>query len=206
MKKKGKSWFTLVELLIVILIIGLLMLMGLGLNWSNLKTLKSNTLVEEVKSSFDAFFLQVINSSSHLGQAYESAQIVLVKWENQPIISSFKFVSDENQNNDKKEEKNLISSDFFSQVGGFEIKKLLLNNVEQESVSLLYKPYDLKCQMRIGQANWASESRASEVNPSQDQLFISLLPKGGKEVCIQFSSNYCKMQSVSCETVWEKSL
>lgn len=190
------------ELLIVIIIIGILMLLGLGLNWSNLKALKSKTAIEEIKSGFDTFFLQVINSSS-LGQApYRSAQITFSKVEGESAISSSFDLeqerSDEAKNLTEKGEKNLTSENYFSQIKGIEITKLLLNDKEEkEKIHLLYQPYDLKCQMRVSLSEQIGDEKQEDFS---DQLFFSLLPKGGNEVCFQLDEHYCKMQSVSCET------
>ena len=60
-----KKGFTLVEMLIVVVIVGILMLIWLWLNRNQLAQLKAATVVEEVHTSFDEIFLQILNSSSH---------------------------------------------------------------------------------------------------------------------------------------------
>ena len=60
-----KKGFTLVEMLIVVVIVGILMLIWLWLNRNQLAQLKAAAVVEEVHTSFDEIFLQILNSSSH---------------------------------------------------------------------------------------------------------------------------------------------
>ena len=52
-------------MLIVVVIVGILMLIWLWLNRNQLAQLKAATVVEEVHTSFDEIFLQILNSSSH---------------------------------------------------------------------------------------------------------------------------------------------
>lgn len=67
MKNQLKRGFTLIELLVVIVIIGLLMVIGLGLNWNSLEQIKAKSTTESFAGFFDSVFLQ-INSSNYQGQ------------------------------------------------------------------------------------------------------------------------------------------
>lgn len=73
----SKKAFTLIEIVIVVVIIGILMLIGMGLNRSQLKSLKVSTAVEALESRFDTFLLQNMNSNYHQGHLYQKAEIEL---------------------------------------------------------------------------------------------------------------------------------
>ena len=192
MKKKRKAWFTLIEIIIVVIIIGILMLIGLWFNRSHLASLKSNTKIEQVKSDFDTFFLQILNSSSYQGKQYDQATLTLSKgWEsqqNQPI--TYTFLSS-NQDQDTKEDKNQTASIFFTQDSDYQLTKLKLNDNESNSLTLTFRPYQFECSVD-GQNK---EQRAD------DKIIFTLQPKWWKEVCFQLQTSYCRIQSITCKTL-----
>ena len=182
MKIKRKSWFTLIEIIIVVIIIGVLMLMWLGFNQSQLKSLKSNTTVEQVKSDFDAFFLQVINSSSYQGKIYDEATLTLTKWENEPIKYAF---SQSSLDFSKTEEQSQTSSFFSPQNWNFQITKLDVDWLEKDQINLTYKPYQLACSLQGQEGN--------------HEISFTLLPKWWNEICFSMQTAYCRIEPVACK-------
>lgn len=178
MKIKRKSWFTLIEIIIVVIIIGVLMLMWLGFNQSQLKSLKSNTTVEQVKSDFDTFFLQVINSSSYQGNPYNEATLTLTKWENEPIKYAF---------SSKTEEKSQTPSFFSPQNWNFQITKLDVDWSEKDQINLTYKPYQLACSLQEQKGN--------------HEISFTLLPKWWNEICFSMQTAYCRIQLAPCNAL-----
>lgn len=182
MKIKRKSWFTLIEIIIVVIIIGVLMLMWLGFNQSQLKSLKSNTTVEQVKSDFDTFFLQVINSSSYQGNHYNEATLILNKWENEPI----KYVFSQSSSDFSKTEEQSQTSSFFSpQNWNFQITKLDVDWSEKDQIKLTYKPYQLACSLQEQEGN--------------HEISFTLLPKWWNEICFSMQTAYCRIEPVACK-------
>lgn len=196
MKKKRKAWFTLIEIIIVVIIIWILMLMGFGFNSSQLKSLKTNTITEQIKSDFDAFFLQILNSSSYQGNRYDQASLTVTQssdWETLPITYDFSML---NQNQDTKEqtakqEKSQTSTSFFTQTSDYQITELTLDDSKIQSLSLNFKPYELSCVL-------AGESADQSKN---HHIAFTLQPKGGKEACFSLQTEYCRAQSVPCKTL-----
>ena len=182
MKIKRKSWFTLIEIIIVVIIIGILMLMWLGFNQSQLKSLESNTTVEQVKSDFDTFFLQILNSSSYQGNPYDQAILTLTKWENEPIKYAF---SQSSSDSSKTEEKSQTSSFFSPQNWNFQITKLDVDWSEKDQINLLYKPYQLACSLQEQEGN--------------HEISFTLLPKWWNEICFSMQTAYCRIEPVACK-------
>lgn len=182
MKIKRKSWFTLIEIIIVVIIIGVLMLMWLGFNQSQLKSLKSNTTVEQVKSDFDTFFLQAINSSSYQGNPYNKATLTLTKWENEPIKYAF---SQSSLDFSKTEEQSQTSSFFSPQNWNFQITKLDIDWSEKDQINLTYKPYQLACSLQGQEGN--------------HEISFTLLPKWWNEICFSMQTAYCRIEPVACK-------
>ena len=182
MKIKRKCWFTLIEIIIVVIIIGVLMLMWLGFNQSQLKSLKSNTTVEQVKSDFDTFFLQVINSSSYQGNPYNEATLTLTKWETEPIKYAFSQLSSDSS---KTEEKSQTSSFFSPQNWNFQITKLDVDWSEKDQINVTYKPYQLACSLQGQEGN--------------HEISFTVLPKWWNEICFSMQTAYCRIEPVACK-------
>ena len=195
MKKKRKAWFTLIEIIIVVIIIGILMLIGLWFNRSHLASLKSNTKIEQVKSDFDTFFLQILNSSSYQGKQYHQATLTLTKWEIEPIKYAF---SQPSSDSSKTEEQNQTSSFFSPQNWNFQITKLDVDWSEKDQIRLTYKPYQLACSLQRQEGNHEISLQGQEGN---HKIFLTLQPKWWKEVCFQLQTSYCRIQSVPCKTL-----
>lgn len=160
------------EMLIVIVIIGLLALLGLGLNWWNLKNLKSNNTIEEIKSDFDTFFLGILNSSSLENQPYTKAILKLTKNETDPQIRIHYLDDTDNE---------LRTTAFTT---SFQITEIQGDNNPLESIAVVYRPYLSSCD--IGEQNQHSH------------LIFSLIPKWGKEVCFELKKWYCRLEAISC--------
>lgn len=200
MKKKRKAWFTLIEIIIVVIIIWILMLMGFGFNSSQLKSLKTNTITEQIKSDFDAFFLQILNSSSYQGNRYDQATLTLTQssdWTSQqtePITYDFSTSNQDTNEKTQNQEKSQTSTSFFTQTSDFQLTKLTLDDRETQAITLNFKPYDLSCS-RAGEAPDQAENHA---------IAFALQPRGGKEACFALQTSYCRIQSIPCKTLSQK--
>lgn len=83
MRLQLKKAFSLLEILVVIVIIGILLTIGMGLNWNNLEKLKVKAVQEEITTFFDKIFLQVNASNYQNGLAYTEIELILQTGENQ---------------------------------------------------------------------------------------------------------------------------
>ena len=172
----------MIEIIIVVIIIGILMLVWLGFNQSQLKSLKSNTTIEQIKSDFDTFFLQVINSSSYQGKIYDEATLTLTKWETEPIKYAFSH-----SDFSKTEEQSQTSSFFSPQNWNFQITKLDVDWSEKDQINLTYKPYQLACSLQEQEGN--------------HEISFTLLPKWWNEICFSMQTAYCRIQLEPCNAL-----
>lgn len=83
MKLQLKKAFSLLEILVIIVIIGILLTIGMGLNWNNLEKLKVKAVQEEITTFFDKIFLQVNAYNYQNGLAYTEIELTLQTGENQ---------------------------------------------------------------------------------------------------------------------------
>ena len=171
MRLQLKKAFSLLEILVVIVIIGILLTIGMGLNWNNLEKLKVKAVQEEITTFFDKIFLQVNASNYQNGLAYTEIELILQTGENQ-IWYTYQ----------------LENSDFltWSFVGDFELMELMAEAETLQKAKVKYKPFTPACELLA----WEKFI---------DQLIFSVYPRGRKKACFKLEKKYCKLQSVPCK-------
>lgn len=70
MKFQANRGFTLIEMLVVIVVVGILLAIGMGLSRNNLEKMKAKVVTEELAGFFDGIFLQVNASNYQNTQQY----------------------------------------------------------------------------------------------------------------------------------------
>lgn len=193
--RTGNKGFTLIEIVIVVVIIGILMLIGLGLNRDQLKSLKSRNAIENFQGDRDQAFVQVLNSSYLGWKKYDVMQIQLNTSQNQVQLSYFKNPQsnsdpEELQEKIQKADENSRSTDDLEPFGektlASETKWELafLDWLQAETVNILYKPFSSSCQI--------AENKLKKLTFS--------LETGGKQACFEINADYCRLKQVSCDS------
>ena len=170
MKKNSKRGFTLVEMLVVIVIIGILMVIGLGLNWSSLDQIKAKSAREELTAFFDAIFLQINISNYQNQKVYTGIELTLSGGDSK-FSYSYLGESSEIQNQ---------SGDLF---GNFIITGLTGDSSSLDLVKVRYRPFSPTCEINEGNVS---------------SLSFSIRQSGKQDVCFKLESQYCKLQQVTC--------
>ena len=200
-----KKGFTLVEMLIVVVIVGILMLIWLWLNRNQLAQLKAATVVEEVHTSFDEIFLQILNSSSHqakdpnnpdwpwIAKPYSTLELVITpktsdldglnqtSQSDMPI--KYRMLSDQDSS-DQEEEK------AWTPLGEkYELTFLsgTTNNGTDEEprspVIVRFTPFQTSCEI----------SSQDTSNLQYKSLFFTIKPKGWNEASFSLQNTYCRL-------------
>lgn len=199
-----KKGFTLVEMLIVVVIVGILMLIWLWLNRNQLAQLKAATVVEEVHTSFDEIFLQILNSSSYqakdpnnpdwpwIAKPYSALELVItpkpsdLDGVNQTSQSDmpikYRMLSDQDSSEQNLEEtwtplREKYELTFLSGTTN--------NGTDEELSSVIVKftPFQTSCGI--------SSQGAS--NPEYKSLFFTIKPKGWNEASFSLQNSYCRL-------------
>lgn len=199
-----KKGFTLVEMLIVVVIVGILMLIWLWLNRNQLAQLKAATVVEEVQTSFDEIFLQILNSSSHqakdpsnpdwpwISKPYSALELVItpkasdLDGVNQTAQSDmpikYRMLSDQNSSEQNLEET-------WTPLGEkYELTFLsgtTINGTDEELSSVIVKftPFQTSCKISSQDAS----------NLEYKSLFFTIKPKGWNEASFSLQNSYCRL-------------
>ena len=200
-----KKGFTLVEMLIVVVIVGILMLIWLWLNRNQLAQLKAATVVEEVHTSFDEIFLQILNSSSHqakdpnnpdwpwIAKPYSTLELIItpktsdLDGVNQTSQSDmpikYRMLSDQDSS-DQEEEK------AWTPLGEkYELTFLsgtTINGTDEKlgsPVIVKLMPFQTSCKISSQDAS----------NPEYKSLFFTIKPKGWNEASFSLQNSYCRL-------------
>ena len=200
-----KKGFTLVEMLIVVVIVGILMLIWLWLNRNQLAQLKAATVVEEVHTSFDEIFLQILNSSSHqakdpnnpdwpwITKPYSSLELVItpkdsdlvgvnqISQSDMPI--KYRMLSDQDSSEQNLEET-------WTPLGEkYELTFLsgtTINGTDEKlgsPVIVKFTPFQTSCKISSQDAS----------NLQYKSLFFTIKPKGWNEASFSLQDTYCRL-------------
>ena len=193
-------------MLIVVVIVGILMLIWLWLNRNQLAQLKAATVVEEVHTSFDEIFLQILNSSSHqvkdpnnpdwswIAKPYSALELVITPktsdldgvnqtaQSNMPI--KYRMLSDQDSS-DQEDEKAWIP------LGEkYELTFLsgtTINGADGEvhsPVIVKFTPFQTLCEI---------SSQDASSNLQYKSLFFTIKPKGWNEASFSLQNTYCRL-------------
>ena len=200
-----KKGFTLVEMLIVVVIVGILMLIWLWLNRNQLAQLKAATTVEEVHTSFDEIFLQILNSSSRqakdpnnpdwpwIAKPYSALELVIppkpsdldgvnqTAQSNMPI--KYRMLSDQDSSNQDIEKS-------WTPLGEkYELTFLsgtTINGTDEEPrspVIVRFTPFQTSCEI----------FPQGTSNARYKSLFFTIKPKGWNEASFSLQNTYCRL-------------
>ena len=192
-------------MLIVVVIVGILMLIWLWLNRNQLAQLKAATVVEEVHTSFDEIFLQILNSSSHqakdpnnpdwpwIAKPYSALELVIT-----PKDSDLAGVNQTSQSDMPIKYRILSGQDSSNQdiektwtpLGEkYELTFLsgtTMNGTDEEPrspVIVRFTPFQTSCKI--------SSQGAS--NSQYKSLFFTIKPKGWNEASFSLQNTYCRL-------------
>ena len=169
---KKRKWFTLIEMLIVILIIGIMLGIGFLLNWNSVDQLRTKSSVEELSSFFDTKFLQIQASNYENWVAYSGIDITLSWW-----AISIDYVYHLSWWD--------VSGKFYWET--FTIMEITWDNQHLDKVTIQYVPFNPGCKFI-----WWNEG------PEINKLYFSAKPRGLKNACFEMDKNYCKLRAVRC--------
>lgn len=192
-------------MLIVVVIVGILMLIWLWLNRNQLAQLKAATVVEEVHTSFDEIFLQILNSSSYqakdpnnpdwpwIAKPYSSLELVITpkasdldglnqtSQSDMPI--KYRMLSDQDSSEQNLEET-------WTPLGEkYELTFLsgtTINGTDEKlgsPVIVKLTPFQTSCEI--------SPQGASI--PQYKSLFFTIKPKGWNEASFSLQNTYCRL-------------
>jgi type II secretory pathway pseudopilin PulG len=179
---KKKKWFTLIEMLIVILIIWILLAVGFSLNRNSIDQLRAKSTSEEISSFFDTTFLQIQASNYENWKPYTWIELIL-SWGSSEVAYTYQLAASW----DEEPQENIQR---FYRWGWFTILAITWSNSTWDtplpSVSIQYVPFNPWCKF-----NWWEEYR---------RIFIAAKALGLRTACFEIDRTYCKLRTIKCAT------
>ena len=171
-----KRAFTLLEIIIVIIIIGILMAATMRFGGGRVSFLNNKNVKEQFVSNYDQLYSDNMLSSYHLGEIYTTLNIDFVSWSSWFDYTYIKHDGSE------------ISTDFsMIEAGSYFIKKIEVWGHERDELNIEFIPYVLGCVIN------------DETDETNETANIEVIANSDKSYCFEIDSNNCRLDRISCE-------
>lgn len=147
--------FTLIEMIIVLIIIGILLLATLYLSWEQIQKVRNKTVKEAILSEWQSRYSSNLSSSYFGSIWYKDMNVGLEKWKND---INFEYM-------DREHENEKLENTF---VDNFSIKYIKADNDVKDNINLTYQPYQIKCKIW---ENYDSVKLVININDNKDYCF-----------------------------------
>ena len=155
----SKFAFTLLELVIVLVIVGILLMATLYLSWEQIQKVRDKTVKESILAEMQSRYSRNLWSSSFAWIIYDTMDVTFSGWENR---ISFTYNS-----KNKKEDEN--RENIFT--NKFEIKYLKADDTQKDNITITYQPYKINCKIWEEWLDYKSLNLIIRVNDHKDYCF-----------------------------------
>ena len=169
--------FTLVEMIIVLIIMGIMLMFTVALSWQQIQKVKNKSVKESILAEMQTRYSRNLWSSSFAWKMYNTMNIKFTKWE-----SKIDFLYDVVKNKLSDNDIENIFSDHF------EIKHITFNPdssspSDESNVNIKYSPYKISCEI------WENKSNVIIVTRVNDS----------KDYCFEIKQKNCRLTEISEE-------
>lgn len=181
----NKKWFTLIEMLIVIVIIGILLTLSMRISWDRIQVLKTKSVWEQVVYNYNNLYVKNLLTNYYGQEMYENMIIRFSKWDTK-LNYYYDIYSDSESDNDP-----WLSE--IVQWWKYEVENVYFdwNKTIGDSAYLIFEPYKIWC--------FLSNDYTDYEGPSYKKLDIELLVNTNKKYCFEISSDLCKLKVIDCK-------
>lgn len=171
--------FTLVEMIIVLIIMGILLMFTVGLSGQQIQKVRDKSVKESILAEMQTRYSRNLWSSSFAWEMYDNMVVKLAKWE-----GKIDFTYESNG-------KDIIENTFSDH---FEIKYLTFNSDSaggENSVNIKYSPYKISC----------------EIWENKNNVVIVARVNDSKDYCFEIKQKNCRLTEISeenCNILVEK--
>ena len=164
-------WFTLIEILIVIVIMSILLALSLGISSGRVQILKEKYAQEQFISTYNTLFSRNFLTNYYGEQIYDN---LIINMEEMKPGFSYSYNNAENISiySGKTEiDWNLVVKD--------------LSWFDSNFVDIVFKPYEFWCLL----SGW---------NKTWDILDVTLYVDNKKDYCYRVNANLCRLEKIVC--------
>ena len=187
-----KKWFTLIEMLIVIVIIGILLSLSMWISWDRIRVLKTKSVTEQFIYNYNNLYSKNLLTNYYDWEMYENLVIRMSKWD-EKLRYYYKLYPSE----DLWEQSMEVDPFWLServQWWTYVIDKIFFNGNKSTTLNdsyLVFDPYKIWCKIL---SNYTDEGASS-----YNTLNIDVLVNTNNKYCFKISSNLCKLETIDCE-------
>lgn len=168
-----KKAFSLIEMIIVLIVMGILLMMGVWMSGSQVQKIQNKSVKESILSEWQSRYSRNLWSSSFAWMHYDSMEVEINQWSNE-IRFSYSWENIEWIEN--------IFTDRF-----------VIQNISEDmkSITLKYKPYQISC------SRWNN----SEWGEPQEHLKLQFTARvnSSQDYCFEIDSKNCRLMEIKCE-------
>jgi prepilin-type N-terminal cleavage/methylation domain-containing protein len=204
-QNKSVSAFTLIEMVIVLVIIGILLMATLYLSWDQIQKVRDKTVKESILAEMQSRYSRNLWSSSFAWKMYETMDVTFSWWENK-IDFEYKAKNNEEgwENGENGENGENIKNTFTDK---FEIKYITKNYYDSSiplsgvnNIKLTYSPYQITCKIW----GWEEEENQGENN----NVVMIIRVNDSRDYCFEVQKKNCRLMEMSeskCKDLENKS-
>lgn len=164
-----KRWFTLIEILLVIVIISILLALSLGISWGRVQILREKYAQEQFVSTYNTLFSRNFLTNYYGDKLYSNLVIYMTWWK--PWFSyAYNALNGPIYTGQTNIEWNIV------------VKSLTWDNTHLDSIQISFEPYKFWCKLN---------------NQGYKTLDIALLVDDKKTYCYRINYNLCRLEKVS---------
>ena len=194
-QNKSISAFTLIEMVIVLVIIGILLMATLYLSWNQIQKVRDKTVKESILAEMQSRYSRNLWSSSFAWKMYETMDVTFLKWTGH---IDFKY----NLRDDEETVENTFTDKFLikSIVGNYSASDYNPDNInDKDSVTLQYSPYQISCKIW----GWEEEEPQEENN----NVVMIIRVNDSRDYCFEVQKKNCRLMEMAeskCENLGNK--
>lgn len=189
-QKKSVHAFTLIEMVIVLVIIGILLMATLYLSWDQIQKVRDKTVKESILAEMQSRYSRNLWSSSFAWKMYETMDVTFLEW-TWHIDFKYNLKDDveepvENTFIDKFE-INYITKNYYDFTANPQDNKV-------DDIKLKYSPYQISCKI------W-------EDDESYDNVVMMIRVNDSRDYCFEIQKKNCRLMEMSeakCDSLKEK--
>lgn len=185
-QKKSVSAFTLIEMVIVLVIIGIMLMATLYLSWDQIQKVRDKTVKESILAEMQSRYSRNLWSSSFAWTLYKYMDVTLTSWDNR---ISFDYIP---KNNSDWENRTFTDK--------FTIERIITNSdgISEhgftESITLRYIPYQISCERWLKDNKW--DISTGNMN---NTLILVTRVNDSRYYCFEINKKNCRLMDVSSE-------
>ena len=182
---KSVSAFTLIEMVIVLVIIGILLMSTLYFTGEQIQKVRDKTVKESILAEWQSRFSRNLWSSSYEWKMYDHLDISLASGDNK---ITFDYIP-------KNSEDTWVNNEFTDR---FVISNIIINPNKynsKENITFRYRPYQISCEW------WDKDNKSDNIDTwsmNNSLLFIARV-NDSRDYCFEIQKKNCRLMEVSAE-------